>query len=136
MCTSIAPAARITLVPIPGPVSAALIQDRRLSPITSWLAFCPRAKLTRVSVTSSPTSWWNVPPSCSVSADCAASEPGSASRRPVCADTCTASSSPPADLAAIRAPRRSRVSPSGPPVRATTTRSRASQGASIACSLR
>ena len=43
--------------------------------------------------------------------------------------TCTASSSPPPERAAIRAPRRSRVSPSGPPVRATTTRSRASHGA-------
>ena len=38
--------------------------------------------------------------------------------------------------AAMRAPRRSRVSPSGPPVSATTIRSRASHGASIPCSAR
>ena len=41
--------------------------------------------------------------------------------------TCTASRSPPADRAAIRAARRISVSPSGPPVSATTTRSRVSQ---------
>ena len=44
-----------------------------------------------------------------------------------CAATCTASRSPPADRAAIRAARRISVSPSGPPVSATTTRSRVSQ---------
>jgi len=41
--------------------------------------------------------------------------------------TCTASRSPPEERAAIRAARRISVSPSGPPVSATTTRSRASQ---------
>ena len=43
------------------------------------------------------------------------------------AATWTASRSPPVDRAAIRAARRISVSPSGPPVSATTTRSRASQ---------
>ncbi|CPU64481.1 Uncharacterised protein [Mycobacteroides abscessus] len=50
--------------------------------------------------------------------------------------TCTARSWPPADRAAMRAPRRTSVSPSGPPVSVTTTRSRASQVLSIPCSVR
>ena len=50
--------------------------------------------------------------------------------------TCTASRSPPEDRAAILAARRIRVSPSGPPVSATTTRSRASQVPVMWCSAR
>ena len=47
--------------------------------------------------------------------------------------TWTASRSPPLDRAAMRAARRMSVSPSGPPVRATTTRSRASQVPVMSC---
>ena len=57
----------------------------------------------------------------------AASAPWLAPESPSDRATWTASRSPPLDRAAIRAARRIRVSPSGPPVSATTTRSRASQ---------
>ena len=50
--------------------------------------------------------------------------------------TCTASRSPPADRSAIRAARRISVSPSGPPVSATTTRSLVSHTPPMPCSLR
>ena len=50
--------------------------------------------------------------------------------------TWTASRSPPEALAAIRAARLISVSPSGPPVSATTTRSRASQVEVMSCSAR
>ncbi len=44
--------------PIPGPVSMAAAHDRRLAPSTSWVAFSARAKVSRASGMSSPTTWW------------------------------------------------------------------------------
>ena len=66
----------------------------------------------------------------------AAGRPGAAGLAPVSPSeraTCTASRSPPDDRAAMRAARRISVSPSGPPVSATTTRSRVSQVPSMSC---
>ena len=72
----------------------------------------------------------------STSTRCRARCAGSAPASPSLRATCTASRSAPLVRAAIRAARRIRVSPSGPPVSATTTRSRASQVAPMSCSAR
>ena len=109
---------------------------RRDTPTTIIVAFTPRAKSTTALGTSSPTTVWNVPPSDSTSARCSAIRAGGALGSPSVASTCTARSSEPAARWAIRAPRRSSVSPSGPPVTATTTRSRAGHGDSIRWSRR
>ncbi len=58
MCTSMSPDSRITVAPMPGPVSAAASRPRRLTPITSCVAFTDRAKSTSARGTSSPTTWW------------------------------------------------------------------------------
>ncbi len=58
MCTSIAPESRIVRLPMPGPVSSASSQGRRLAPSTSWVAFSARAKVRSASEMSSPTTWW------------------------------------------------------------------------------
>ena len=114
MCTSMSPDPRTTRAPMPGP-SSRPSQDRRLAPSTSCVAFCARANSSSASVTSSPTTWWYVPPSDSTSARCDASAAGLAPVSPSERATCTPSSSPPTARAAMRAPRRSRVSPSTPP---------------------
>ena len=57
MCTSMSPEPRMVLDPMPGPVSRAVSQDRRLAPSTSWVAFSARAKVSRASGMSSPTTW-------------------------------------------------------------------------------
>ena len=69
---------------------------------------------------------WKLAPSDSASTRCAASDATLAPASPSLRATWTASNSPPVARAAMRAPRRSSVSPSGPPVSATTTRSRVS----------
>ncbi len=58
MCTSMSPEPRMVRDPMPGPVSTAVSQDRRLAPSTSWVAFSARAKVSRASGMSSPTTWW------------------------------------------------------------------------------
>ena len=58
MCTSMSPEPRMVLDPMPGPVSMAVSQDRRLAPSTSWVAFSARAKASRASGMLSPTTWW------------------------------------------------------------------------------
>ena len=58
MCTSMSPEPRMVRDPMPGPVSRAVSQDRRLAPSTSWVAFSARAKVSRASGMSSPTTWW------------------------------------------------------------------------------
>ena len=58
MWTSIAPEPRIVLAPMPGPVSRASSQDRRLAPSTSWVAFSALAKVSSASEMFSPTTWW------------------------------------------------------------------------------
>ncbi len=47
----------MVLDPMPGPVSMAVSHDRRLAPRTSWVAFSARAKVSRASGMSSPTTW-------------------------------------------------------------------------------
>ena len=44
MCTSMSPEPRMVRLPMPGPVSIVVSQDRRLAPSTSWVAFSARAK--------------------------------------------------------------------------------------------
>ena len=58
MCTSMSPEPRIVRAPIPGPVSRADSQERRLTPSTSWVAFSARAKVSSASGMLSPTTWW------------------------------------------------------------------------------
>ena len=58
MCTSMSPEPRMVRAPMPGPVSMAVSHDRRLAPRTSWVAFSARAKVSRASEMSSPTTWW------------------------------------------------------------------------------
>ncbi len=48
------PASRITVAPMPGPVSAAESRERRLTPITSWVALTERANSASAVGTSSP----------------------------------------------------------------------------------
>ena len=57
MCTSIAPESRMVRDPMPGPVSRASSQDRRLAPSTSWVAFSALAKVSSASEMLSPTTW-------------------------------------------------------------------------------
>ena len=45
MCTSMSPEPRMVRLPMPGPVSMVVSQDRRLAPSTSWVAFSARAKV-------------------------------------------------------------------------------------------
>ncbi len=110
-------------------------RDRRDVPITSWVAFSSRAKSSRALGTSSPTTVCRVAPRLMASSRtlpiCGAETPDSPSPR----TTCTIISSA-LDFDAIRDARRTRVSDSGPPVTATTTRSRASQVSVILLSSR
>nr|RZI37259.1 hypothetical protein BJQ95_00366 [Cryobacterium sp. SO1] len=45
------------VLPMPGPDSAAETRLRRLTPITSWVAFAARANSTSARGMSSPTTW-------------------------------------------------------------------------------
>jgi hypothetical protein len=58
MCTSSWPDSRITVAPMPGPVTSDPSRPRRLTPITSWEASAPLAKSTSALGTSDPTTWW------------------------------------------------------------------------------
>ena len=129
------PASRAISVPLLSR-SASRHRLRRDTPTTIIVALTPRAKSTTALGTSSPTTVWNVPPRDSTSRRCSAIVPGATLGSPSVASTCTASRSEPAARWAMRAPRRSSVSPSGPPVTATTTRSRAGHGASMRWSRR
>jgi len=51
------PESRMVRDPIPGPVSVADSQERRLAPSTSWVAFSARAKVSSASGMLSPTTW-------------------------------------------------------------------------------
>ena len=95
MCTSMSPDSRMTVAPMPGPVNAAARRDRRLTPMTSCVASAALAKSTSARGTSSPTTWWKVPPSCSTSVRWRSRAPGCRARRPSGFVTCTAISSPP-----------------------------------------
>ena len=110
-------------------------RDRRDVPSTSWVAFISRAKSSSAAGTSSPTTVCTVAPRLAASSRtlpiCGAETPD----RPSPRTTCTTISSA-LDFDAIREARRTRVSDSGPPVTATTTRSRASQVSVILLSAR
>ena len=125
MCTSILPDCCTTDAPMPSSKIRAH-RDRRDVPITSWVAFSSRAKSSRALGTSSPTTVCRVAPRLTASSRtlpiCGADTPESPSPR----TTCTTISSA-LDFDAMRDALRTRVSDSGPPVTATTTRSRASQ---------
>ncbi|CPU64480.1 Uncharacterised protein [Mycobacteroides abscessus] len=68
MWTSMLPASRVTVAPMPGPLRADASRPRRETPMTSCVALTPLANSTSAVGTSSPTTWWYVPPSCSTSA--------------------------------------------------------------------
>ncbi len=126
MCTSMCPESCTTRAPMPSTTDRAT-RDRREVPSTSWVASTPRAKSSSAAGTSSPTTVWKDAPTSSASLRSPASAPTGAPTRPSPRSTCTANSSAEPERLAMRAARRSTVSLSGPPVRATTTRSRVSQ---------
>lgn len=103
--------------------------------MTSWVALFCRAKSRRVAGTSSPTTVCTVAPTLFARSRtfpiCGADTPASPSPR-----TRWTIISSALDFEAILEARRTSVSDSGPPVTATTTRSRASQVAVILFSVR
>ncbi len=134
MWTSILPDCCTIAAPMPSSKIRAH-RDRREVPITSWVAFISRAKSSSAVGTSSPTTVCTVAPRLVASSRtlpiCGADTPD----RPSPRTTCTTISSA-LDFDAIRDARRTSVSDSGPPVTATTTRSRASQVSVILLSAR
>ena len=52
------PDSRVTVAPVPGPVSAATSQWRRDVPSTIWVASTRRAKSSSAGATASPTTEW------------------------------------------------------------------------------
>ncbi len=134
MCTSIFPESAMTAAPMPSSRMRAH-RERRDVPMTSCVALAPRAKSRRVAGTSSPTTLCMLAPSAAArrrtAPICGAETPASPSPRTTCSTINSA-----LDLAAMRRARRTRVSDSGPPVTATTTRSRASQVSVMWCAER
>ena len=127
MCTSMSPDSRMTVAPMPGPVNAAARRERRLTPMHQLRGIRrprevderPRHVLADDLVERAaellderalPVEGLGMP------------GPQAVGIRDVHGEELAARGC----AAAIRAPRRRSVSPSGPPVRATTTRSRAS----------
>ncbi len=121
-CTSMAPASEAIRSPLE-PTSSRRSRPWRLTPTTTMVALAPEAKSTTAAGTSSPTTGWKLPPRSATSCWTRAIGSPPCGRSPSVASTCTAISSEPAARWASRAPRRSRVSLSGPPVTATTIRS-------------
>ena len=134
MCTSIDPDCWTTDAPMPSSNSRAN-RVRRDVPTTSCVAFTPRAKSSSAPGTSSPITVWNVAPRFFASLRICATACGDAPASPSPRRMCSTSSSAPARTA-TRLARRTSVSVSGPPVTATTTRSRASHVSVICCSAR
>ena len=104
--------------------------------MTSWVASTPRANSSKAVGTWSPTTVWKEAPTFSARRRSPATAPTGAPARPSPRSTCTANSSADSVRSAMRAARRSTVSLSGPPVSATTTRSRVSQMSVICWSVR
>jgi hypothetical protein len=129
-CTSIAPASEAIRSPVE-PVNSLRRRPCRETPTTIMVALAPPAKSTMAAETSSPTTEWKVPPSEATSCCAREIRRSSGLRRPSVAITWTARSSDPAARWASRAPRRSRVSLSSPPVTATTILSLVGQVCSI-----
>ena len=121
------PDSAVVRAPIPGS-NARAHRERREVPSTNWVAFTARAKSSSAAGTSSPTTVWNDAPTSSARRRSSTPVlPGS--RGPVSPSlrrTCTHSRSADPARRAMRAARRMTVALSGPPVTATTTRSRAS----------
>ena len=134
-CTSMSPESATMALAVLGRNSCAR-RPCRGAPTMIWVALTDRANSSTVPATSSPTMSCRLPPRFSASRRCrsisVAEVPTVASDR----TTCTAISVRPATRPAIRAPRRSRVLPSGPPVSATTIRSRAAQVPLMPCCAR
>ena len=134
MCTSISPESAMTWPPMPAadrPRPARAAAGAR-SP-AGWRRRCgrtPAGRRRRRRRRPGGSCRRGSPPA---PAACAA-RAGEAPVRPSEARTCTASRAPLPERCATREARRISVSPSGPPVSATTTRSRASQTWSMWCS--
>ena len=135
--TSMLPDSAVVRTPIPGS-NARAHRERREVPSTNWVAFAARAKSSSAAGTSSPTTVWNDAPTSSArrrsSTPVLPGSPGPVS--PSLRRTSTHSRSADPARRAMRAARRMTVALSGPPVTATTTRSRASQTSEIASWLR
>ena len=128
MWTSIVAASRAITVPADARRRARAPACRRLAPSTIWVALTPRAKSSSAAGTSSPTTWWKVPPRSSTRVRWAREVlRGRRRRARRCGRRGRRAARRLPSAGAIRAARRIRVSPSGPPVSATTIRSRASQ---------
>ena len=130
------PDARMTVAPMPGPVSAAARRPRRLTPMTSWLALTERAKSTRAA---GHVFADDLVVGAAEGFDQSAlggQRPGVGGASAVLAGHVHGEQLTAGERAAMRAPRRISVSPSGPPVSATTTRSRACQVPWMPCSAR
>ena len=110
-------------------------RDRREVPITSWVALSSRAKSSSAVETSSPTTVCTEASRLVASSRILAIRPSDSPASPSPRTTWTTISSA-VDFDAIRDARRSNVSDSGPPVIATTTRSRASHMSVILLSAR
>ncbi len=104
-------------------------------PITSWVAFISRANSSRAAGTSSPTMVCSDASRLLASSRILAIRDSDRPASPSPRMTCTTISSA-LDFDAMRDARRTNVSDSGPPVTATTTRSRASHVSVILFSAR
>ncbi len=133
-CTSILPDSSTILGPIPSSNRRAQ-RDRREVPITSCVAFISRANSSRAVGTSSPTTVCSEASRLVANSRILAIRDSDRPARPSPRTTWTTMSSA-VDFDAIRDARRTNVSDSGPPVTATTTRSRASHMSVILFSAR
>ena len=131
------PESRMVVNPMPGPVSSAASRERRLTPEHELGGVLGAGEVEqRLGDVVADDLVVGAAEGLDQSPLLRPAGAGSAPVSPSERVTWTASRSPPVARAAIRAARRIRVSPSGPPVSATTTRSRASQVPSMSCSAR
>ena len=108
----------------------------RDAPTMIWVPLTDRANSSTVAAMSSPTMSCRLPPRFSASRRCRSISVAEVAAVPSDLTTWTPISDRPATRPAIRAPRRSSIAPSGPPVSATTIRSRAAQVPVMPCSAR
>ncbi len=134
MWTSILPEFLMVAAPMPS-LKMLAHRDRRELPSTNWVAFVSRAKSSSAHDTSSPTTVCTVAPMLPASSRTLPISRGNSPDNPSPRTTCTTISCA-LDFDAMREARRTNVSDSGPPVTATTTRSRASQVSVIFLSAR
>lgn len=134
-CTSMSPELRTIVMEVLGRTSAAS-RPCLEAPTIIWVPLLPRAKSSTARAMSSPTTRWKLPPRLSVRSRCRSISAAAAPTVPSERTMCTATRSRPEPRPVIRAPLRSSNGPAGPPVRATTIRSRAAQVPVIPWSLR